>query len=129
MSEQRQSRNAGILRLPGRALDSHPNDESDRVNVRDGEVENQQDEELWEPENHALNGLQTDENCRSKLAKTERIYAARGHYQRGKIPEMVFASLREISRTQLWMPYTRFDHSSQRSSVKLSAGQYKQTIF
>lgn len=73
MSEQRQNGNAGILRFPGRALEPHPNDEPYRVNVRDSEAENQQDEKLRKPKNHPLNGLQTDENRRRKLAQAERI--------------------------------------------------------
>ena len=49
---------AGLLRFPGRALDTYPDDEPDRIDVCDGTSENQAGPELWLPRDHPGDGLQ-----------------------------------------------------------------------
>ena len=56
------------LRFPRRALDTYKNVEPHRIDVCDGEAKNEQEQELWKPENNTGNGLQADANRRGQLA-------------------------------------------------------------
>ena len=71
---------ADVLRLPGRALDSHPHDQPDRVDVLDGAAAARQDEGERQPGGVPDDGLQADGVGLEEVAGVERLDApARGH--------------------------------------------------
>src|SRR4051812_7442102 len=72
---------AGVLRVPGGALDSHPDDEPDRVGVLDGAAASRQDEGEREPGGVPDDGVQADGECIKGLAIVEWIAAAGGGRQ------------------------------------------------
>ena len=76
---------AGVLRLPGRALASHPHDEPDRVDVRHGATEDGEDEREREPCGVSNDGLQADGECLEELALVERITTPPGRHLRSEI--------------------------------------------
>ena len=64
-----------VLRLPGRALGASSNDESDRVNVRDGAPEATQNEGLRQPRSLADDGVHVGPSSGGSLAQTQRLGA------------------------------------------------------
>lgn len=80
---QRQERDAGVLRLSGRALAAHSHDESNRVGVCHRAITDHQNQELWQSRHDARHGLQADANGAEAMASIEGLQViGRRHYRR-----------------------------------------------
>jgi len=74
---------ADLLRLPGRALETHPDIKPDREHVRDGQAPDETHQGLPQPQDRTGHGLQADDVGAKEMAEARRPQPPAGGHQRG----------------------------------------------
>ncbi len=105
---------AGLLRLPGRALGAHPDDEPDRVDFCDDSPPNGPGQGVREPEYDVGDDLQAGDECRETLAQNPWIQRPGQDHRRSEVQRRSQSEqqCRRKQERRLITPYTRIDYSS-----------------